>query len=117
MAENDTVVVTSYGEANIDALIKAYERVKKIDESRKAWLQTEKGKEMNRKKSKRFYENNKEKIKQKRAERYLDNHDAILTRQKEYYKKNAETINKKLREKKQKQSETESQPNPRVEQN
>jgi hypothetical protein len=67
-------IKTAYGEADLSKLIKAYEARKKIQENNKeylrAYFQTEKGKEINLRCSKRYYEVNKEEILRKRRERY-----------------------------------------------
>lgn len=67
-------IKTAYGEADLSKLIKAYEARKKIQEKNKdylkAYFQTEKGKEINLRCSKRYYEENKEDILRRRRERY-----------------------------------------------
>ena len=67
-------IKTKYGEADLSKLIKAYEARKKIQENNKeylrAYFQTPKGKEINLRCSKRYYEENKDEILRKRRERY-----------------------------------------------
>lgn len=67
-------ITTKYGEADLSKLIKAYEARKKIQENNKeylrAYFKTEKGKEINLRCSKRYYEENKEEILRKRREKY-----------------------------------------------
>jgi len=67
-------IKTAYGEADLSKLIKAYEARKRIQNNNKeylrAYFQTEKGKEINLRCSKRYYEENKEEILRKRREKY-----------------------------------------------
>jgi hypothetical protein len=85
MSEN-TKVNTAYGEADLSKLIKAYEAKKKTQENNKeylrAYFQSEKGKEINLKSSKRYYIENKEEILRKRREKYAKAKEAALENEK-----------------------------------
>lgn len=86
------MVQTAFGEAELPALIKAYESMKKGDERKKAWLKTERGKEWNREKASAYYNNHKEEVLEKRRQRYEANREIILAKAKEAYaKKKLET--------------------------
>lgn len=89
----DQKVQTAFGEADIPALVRAYESMKKHDEKKKAWLKTDRGKEWNREKASAYYEKHKEEVLEKRRVMYEQNRDIILARAKAYYlkKKAAET--------------------------
>jgi hypothetical protein len=67
-------IKTKYGDADLSKLIKAYEAKKKIQENNKeylrAYFKTEKGKEINLRCSKRYYEENRDEILRKRREKY-----------------------------------------------
>lgn len=80
-------VATAYGEAELPALIKAYESMKKNDERKKAWLKTERGKEWNCEKAKAYYQAHKDEVLEKRRQRYEQNRDIILAKAKEAYAK------------------------------
>jgi len=79
-------IKTAYGEADLSKLIKAYEARKKIQEKNKdylkAYFQTEKGKEINLRCSKRYYEENKEEILRRRRERYAKLKEEALEKEK-----------------------------------
>jgi len=79
-------IKTAYGEADLSKLIKAYEARKKIQEKNKdylkAYFQTEKGKEINLRCSKRYYEENKEEILRRRRERYAKLKEESLEKEK-----------------------------------
>lgn len=84
-------VTTAFGEADLPALVRAYESMKKADERKKAWLKTDRGKEWNREKANAYYQAHKEEVLQKRRHRYEENRDIILAKAKEAYaKKKAE---------------------------
>jgi len=82
----DTKVKTAYGEADLSKLIKAYEAKKKTQEANKeylrAYFQSEKGKEINLRCSKRYYTENKEEILRKRRERYAKLKEEALENEK-----------------------------------
>lgn len=85
-------VQTAFGEAELPALIRAYEAMKKNDERKKAWLKTDRGKEWNRERATAYYEAHKDEVLEKRKVRYEANRDVILAKAKEAYaKKKAET--------------------------
>lgn len=69
-----TIVPTSFGEVSLSDLVRQYERVKKnntnVYEKRKEFFKTEEGKQLNRARSKAYYEKNKEKILEKRHRAY-----------------------------------------------
>ncbi len=89
----DSKVQTSFGEVDLPALVRAYERTKKQDERKKAWLKTDKGKEWNRTKAKEYYEKNKEKVLERCRNNYEGNRDVLIGRAKAYYaKKKAEAL-------------------------
>jgi len=79
-------VKTAYGEADLSKLIKAYESKKRIQENNKeylrAYFKTEKGKEINLRCSKRYYEENKEEVLRKRRERYAKLKEEALEKEK-----------------------------------
>jgi hypothetical protein len=78
-------VQTAFGEAELPALIKAYESMKKNDERKKAWLKTDRGKEWNREKATAYYHAHKDKVLEKRKVNYEANRDIILAKAKEAY--------------------------------
>lgn len=80
-------ITTAYGEAELPALIRAYESMKKNDERKKAWLKTERGKEWNREKATAYYQAHKEAVLEKRRQRYEENREVILAKAKEAYAK------------------------------
>jgi hypothetical protein len=80
-------VQTAFGEAELPALIRAYESMKKNDERKKAWLKTDRGKEWNREKATAYYHANKDKVLEKRKVKYEANRDIILAKAKEAYSK------------------------------
>lgn len=85
-------VQTAFGEADLPALIKAYECMKKNDERKKAWLKTDMGKAWNRGRSNAYYLAHKDEVLEKRKVNYEANRDIILAKAKEAYaKKKAET--------------------------
>jgi hypothetical protein len=85
-------VATAFGEADLPALVRAYETLKRCDERKKAWLKTDRGKEWNREKATAYYNAHKEEVLEKRRQRYEANREIILAKAKEAYaKKKAET--------------------------
>jgi hypothetical protein len=84
-------VQTAFGEADLPALVRAYESLKKADQRKKAWLKTDRGKEWNREKANAYYQTHKEEVLEKRRQRYEANREIILAKAKEAYaKKKAE---------------------------
>ena len=67
---------TNFGEVQVDELVRVYNNYKqnlqKSQEKRKAWLQTDEGKEYNRGRAKAYYDRNKETILEKRKTMYAD---------------------------------------------
>ena len=90
---------TQYGKVEIDDLVKVYEATQRRKEARKAYLQTEKGKEYNRQKAKAFYERHKAQILEKRKTQYEQDKDTILSRSKAYYEAHKDDIKQKHKEK------------------
>jgi hypothetical protein len=85
-------IATAFGVAELPALIRAYESMKKADERKKAWLKTDRGKEWNREKATAYYNAHKDEVLEKRRLRYEANRDVILAKAKEAYaKKKAES--------------------------
>jgi hypothetical protein len=80
-------VATAFGEAELPALIRAYESMKRSDERKKAWLKTERGKEWNREKATAYYQAHKEEVLEKRRQKYEENREVILAKAKEAYAK------------------------------
>jgi hypothetical protein len=80
-------VATAFGEAELPALIRAYESMKRSDERKKAWLKTERGKEWNREKATAYYQAHKEEVLEKRRQKYEQNREVILAKAKEAYAK------------------------------
>ena len=87
-------------------LVRAYEAEQRRKESRKAYLQTDKGKEYNRQKAKSFYERHKAEILEKRKTQYEENKDVILNRSKAYYEAHKDVIKQKHKEKRKTMSQT-----------
>lgn len=83
-------IKTSFGDVPLSEVLQAYEKKKKADERKKAWLQTEAGKEYNRQKSKDYYQRHKQEIAKIRAEKYDKERDALNQKAKEYYTANRE---------------------------
>ncbi len=96
-----TTFQTEHGEAKWDDLMKAYAEVQRRKQSRKLYLQSEKGKEYNRLKAKTFYERHKDEILEKRKNTYETNKDVILSRSKAYYETHKEQIKEKQKQKRQ----------------
>ena len=68
-------IETNYGKVPLERLVQVYETYRtqeaKKAEKKKAYLQTEEGKEWNRKHSREYYAKNKERIKAKAKARYV----------------------------------------------
>lgn len=84
---NTEKVATAFGDAELPALIRAYEAMKKNDERKKAWLKTERGKQWNCEKAKAYYNEHKDEVLEKRRKRYEENREVILAKAKEAYAK------------------------------
>lgn len=82
-------------------LLKVYQKEQERKEKRRAYLQTEEGKEQNRIKSAIFYERNRERVLEKRKEKYEEEKDFYRARNRVYYAK------KKALEEQKKQEEEE----------
>jgi hypothetical protein len=78
-------VNTAFGEADIPALVRAYESAKRADARKKQWLKTEKGREWNRNQAKNYYEAHKAEILERRRATYIENRDVLLARAKAYH--------------------------------
>ena len=61
---------TEFGEATYHDMRRAFENEKRRNERRKAYFQTEAGKEYNRQKAKNFYQRHRDEILAKRKEQY-----------------------------------------------
>jgi hypothetical protein len=80
-------ITTAFGEADIPALVRAYETMKRADARKREWLKTDRGKEWNREKATEYYRNHKEEVLEKRRQRYEQNREVILAKAKEAYAK------------------------------
>lgn len=95
----NTVFSTNYGDATLPDLLMAYEISQKRKEAKKAWLQTDEGKEYNRNKAKQYYNRHKELVLEKRKERYEKDAPLLNERSMTYYTNNKEKILNRLKEK------------------
>ena len=80
-------IQTAYGIAELPALVRAYENLKRADERKKAWLKTDRGKEWNREKATAYYTAHKDEVLEKRRQKYEVNRETILAKAKEAYAK------------------------------
>ena len=66
---------TAFGDASIEQLVKTYEAhkrsIEKLNERKRAYLQTEEGKEKNRARSRAYYEKNKEAVRARVLSKYV----------------------------------------------
>lgn len=100
--DSNTPVQTAYGQVPFQKLLDAFEKKKQYEQNKKEWLQTDAGKEYQRKKAKEYYERHREEVLAKRAARYKVEHEELLNRAKEYYHSHNEECrerNRKYREK------------------
>jgi hypothetical protein len=81
-------VQTAFGEAELPALVRAYESLKRADERKKAWLKTDRGKEWNREKAAAYYNTHKDEILARRKESYSQNSE----RQRKYYQEHRDAL-------------------------
>jgi len=95
----NTVFTTNYGEATLPDLLKAFEMSQRQKEAKKAWLQTDEGKEYNRTKAKEYYNRHKDVVLEKRKERYEKDAPLLNERSMTYYTNNKEKILNRLKEK------------------
>jgi hypothetical protein len=95
----NTVFTTNYGEATLPELLKAFEMSQRQKEAKKAWLQTDEGKEYNRIKAKEYYKRHKDVVLEKRKERYEKDAPLLNERSMTYYTNNKEKILNRLKEK------------------
>lgn len=99
MTTEPPVFTTNYGDATLPELLMAFEISQKRKEAKKAWLQTDEGKEYNRIKAKEYYNRHKETVLEKRKERYEKDAPLLNERSMTYYTNNKEKILHRLKEK------------------
>jgi hypothetical protein len=95
-----TIFTTVFGNATLPDLLKAYEQKQRNLEAKKAFMQTEEGKEYNKRKAKEFYLRHKAEVLAKRKERYEKDAAILNERNKAYYYANREQLLLKRKEKK-----------------
>jgi hypothetical protein len=84
-SETTVVVKTAYGQADLETLVKAYEQQQKYKEGKIQWLQSEAGKEYNRKKAKEYYARHKAEVLAKRKAQYEQNPEKFLVSSRAYH--------------------------------
>jgi hypothetical protein len=91
-------IKTAFGDVPLSEVLHAYEIRKQAADRKKAWLQTEAGKEYNRQKSKEYYQRHKEEIAKIRSEKYEKEREALIQKSKDYYEANREECIEKQRQ-------------------
>lgn len=72
-------------------LLAAYQKVQQEKEKRRAYLQTEEGKEKNRIRAAIYYDRHREQVLEKRHQRYQENQEELKQKSRDYARKKKES--------------------------